>query len=397
MLMLVGFSLSAQVKVYNNGRTLVGDNSSITNPKGILHIEKPLDVLHYAIYADSKSSKTAMSGTFSSLYLANTDQTQGNYSRFNFGDGSNGAGAAIGSSMFDHAGNRATLEFWTRGSTGGLKRRLQLDNTGKVMIGSGVATELLSVNGDAAKIGGGTWATFSDKSLKKDIKKFEDGLDQVLQIKPVWFKYNGDAGISNTTQEYVGILAQEMRKVAPYTVKEVNVKSYPKLMLKNADGDLTEEDDLSKPISKKVLTFDPNAITYMLINAVKEQQDIIDDQSEKLRDLESKLNDIISTIGDVAINELEINLPSQTPQISQNEPNPFNGITRIKYIIPTNVQEAKIVVFDVSGKVIRTLSVDERGAGAVELTLNSDSSATLFYQLITDGVKSDSYKMVSTK
>jgi hypothetical protein len=338
-----------------------------------------------------------MTGTFSALYLVNSDQTTNNYSRFNFGDGNNGAGAAIGSRMFDHAGNRATMEFWSRGTTGGLRNRMSIAEDGNIMIGTGTPTEALSVNGDAAKVGGGTWATFSDKRLKKDVKSFDDGLDEILRINPVWFKYNGKAGISNTEKSFVGIIAQEMSEIAPYTVKEVNVTTYPEIELKNADGDITIEQDYSKPTSENVLTFDPNAITYMLVNAIQEQQSIIDDQNDRLKDLESKLSDLISNIQDGAINELEINLPSHTPQISQNEPNPFSEITRIKYIIPNDVRNAEIVVFDVSGKLIRTLSVDERGAGTVELTLNSDSNATLFYQLITDGVKSETFKMATIK
>jgi hypothetical protein len=397
LLVVLGISMSAQVKVFNNGRTFVGDNSATTNPLGVLQVNKPLDDRYYAIYTDSPSTVTTMTGTFSSLYLVNSDQTNNNYSRFNFGDGSNGAGAAIGSRMFDHAGNRATMEFWTRGSTGGLKNRMSIANDGKVMVGTGTPTELLSVNGDAAKVGGGTWATFSDKKLKKDVKSFEDGLEEVLRIEPVWFKYNGKAGISNTEKAHVGIIAQEMAKIAPYTVKQVEVTTYPQIELKNADGDVTIEDDYDNPIKDQVLTFDPNAITYMLVNAVKEQQDIIDMQNEKLRNLESKVNDLISILGDRAINEVKIDLPSQTSQILQNEPNPFNGTTRIKYNIPSNVQNAEIVVFDVAGKLIRTLSIDDRGAGDVDLTLNTDINTTLFYQLITDGQKSETFKMLHVK
>jgi hypothetical protein len=83
------------------------------------------------------------------------------------------------------------MEFWSRGTTGGLRNRMSIAEDGNIMIGTGTPTEALSVNGDAAKVGGGTWATFSDKRLKKDVKSFDDGLDEILRINPVWFKYNG--------------------------------------------------------------------------------------------------------------------------------------------------------------------------------------------------------------
>lgn len=131
--------------------------------------------------------------------------------------------------------------------------------TGNVGVGTADPDQRLSVSGNASKSGGGTaWAVFSDKRIKQDIRPFTDGLAQVLKINPVFFKYNGKGGISASTEDEVGIIAQEMREVAPYTIKETGVK----LDSTDAEG---------------VLQFQKSdAITYMLVNAVKEQQEQID-------------------------------------------------------------------------------------------------------------------------
>ncbi|RQO29829.1 hypothetical protein DBR32_14695 [Taibaiella sp. KBW10] len=132
--------------------------------------------------------------------------------------------------------------------------RMKLTTDGKLGIGTNTPDQLLSVNGDASKASGGTaWAVFSDKRIKKEIRPFTDGLEKVLQIKPVFFKYNGEGGIKASVKEEVGIIAQDMQQLAPYTVTETETKI----------------DDSGKGL----LQFDKaDAIMYMLVNAVKEQQ-----------------------------------------------------------------------------------------------------------------------------
>lgn len=130
---------------------------------------------------------------------------------------------------------------------------------GNVGIKTVSPTSSLSVNGSADKLGGGSWGTFSDERIKKDIKPFTDSLAILEQINPVFFKYNGLNNIEDTNKEYVGIVAQDIEKVAPYTVERKKTNEF---------------DDLR--------VFDPNALVYILINAVKEL-------SEKVKYLEYRL------------------------------------------------------------------------------------------------------------
>jgi len=131
--------------------------------------------------------------------------------------------------------------------------RFFIDVAGNIGIGTNGPTALLSVNGTANKTGGGSWAVFSDARLKKNVQPFTDGLSKLLQINPVTFQYNGKAGFSSK-ETYVGVIAQEIEKVVPYTIKTVN------LLMDPAD----------KCSSEQILEYDANAVTYILINAVKE-------------------------------------------------------------------------------------------------------------------------------
>jgi hypothetical protein len=77
---------------------------------------------------------------------------------------------------------------------------------------------LLSVNGDAAKPGGGSWSVFSDKRLKRNIVPIARGvLDELLTLRGYTFEYLGDV-IENgfaLPGRQTGLIAQEVLEVFP--------------------------------------------------------------------------------------------------------------------------------------------------------------------------------------
>jgi hypothetical protein len=148
---------------------------------------------------------------------------------------------------------------------------LRVLSNGNVGIGTSAPTSLLSVNGTADKIGGGTWATFSDKRVKSDIKPFTDGLDLLMKLKPVTFKYNEKSGYSDMNKTFVGFIAQDVEKVAPYMVS-----SY---------------DDSEGPSGlKDKRQFDESALSKIMLNAIQEQQVMIQEQ-QKLIDAFKEINE----------------------------------------------------------------------------------------------------------
>jgi hypothetical protein len=140
-------------------------------------------------------------------------------------------------------------------------------------IGTNAPNAKLTVNGTASKPGGGSWATFSDARLKKDVTPFSDGLSTLLKIKPVNFKYN-ELTDHKSEEKYVGVLAQELKEVAPFMV---SVSSSDK-----------RSDDY--------LMVDPSAFTYILINSVKEQQAQMDELIKQKNEEVGKLMERIEKL-----------------------------------------------------------------------------------------------------
>jgi hypothetical protein len=88
--------------------------------------------------------------------------------------------------------------------------------------------------------------------LKTDVSEFSDGLAQLKKLKPINYRYNGKAG-TNTRSPFVGLIAQDVLPVLPHMVGRFM-------------GRLEETDQQDT----ELLTLDPSALTYVLVNAVKE-------------------------------------------------------------------------------------------------------------------------------
>ncbi len=141
--------------------------------------------------------------------------------------------------------------------------------------------DVLELGGQGFKPGGGSWGTASDARLKKDVQNFTDGLDKILAIRPVSFKYNDHFKSLNNNKTYIGVLAQEIKEVAPYTVELTKF------------GQVNEEDENGvehvKKEGEEFYTYDSSSLTYMLINAVKELKSLNDDQQKMIEDLKKEV------------------------------------------------------------------------------------------------------------
>jgi len=112
--------------------------------------------------------------------------------------------------------------------------------------------------------GNPNWGTTSDVRLKKNITSIENGLDVITKLRPVNFQYDKDNEFGREYDENLrdGFIAQEYEEVLPRQVT------------KDEDG---------------ILSISQNLNPY-LVNAIQEQQKMIEDLQQQVKELLAKLS-----------------------------------------------------------------------------------------------------------
>jgi hypothetical protein len=237
----------------------------------------------------------------------------------NVGIGTTAPGATLevdGSNQLDvfikapESGVGAGLDFFTTGS-GGLQweildtgsgasqgaNKLNIRNvTGGtdvltiVASGVGIGTtspdNTLTVNGSADKPGGGSWGTYSDGRLKNLNGSFSSGLSQVLKLHPIRYRYKADNAMGiRDTDEHVGVVAQDVRRVIPEAVTE-NSKGY---LLVNNDPVMWAMVNAIKEQQREIQQ--QQAELAKALRQVKQQQSLFRAQSSAMRSLEAEVRE----------------------------------------------------------------------------------------------------------
>ena len=130
---------------------------------------------------------------------------------------------------------------------------LFVDTAGNVGIGTTGPVDQLQLSGaTATKASGTTWSNPSDLRLKENIIAFTDGLNVITKINPVSYSFNGLGGTIRGLSD-IGIIAQDIKDIAPYTITTYQAKLHP-------------ED----PANTELYKFNASALTFATINAIKE-------------------------------------------------------------------------------------------------------------------------------
>lgn len=200
---------------------------------------------------------------------------------------SNGAGAFGTSAQFAHQSHASNTSFALRQTAtgalhlnaaagqvvsirqGGNVVRLGVSASGNVIVGSesevGGSTATLQVAGSAFKNDGNiSWDITSDARVKEHVRDLDVGLDELRRVRPVRYRYNGRAG-TRAGLERIGVLGQEIEVVFPETIERVPAGAI------SSD----ELDDLR--------VFNPSALTFVLINAVKQLADKVEQLERALQ------------------------------------------------------------------------------------------------------------------
>lgn len=162
---------------------------------------------------------------------------------------------------------------------------MRLMDNGAVGIGTAAPAAgmgRISVANNGYKPGGGAWAAFSDKRIKKEVKPFVPGLKEILALNPVSFSYNGKANSIDNGETYIGLIAQEVSAVLPDFIEEHKIDEETYAAMEKKDQKLFAD--------KTVLALREGLTNFeaVLINAIKELAEENKRLSSRLSALEAK-------------------------------------------------------------------------------------------------------------
>ncbi len=131
----------------------------------------------------------------------------------------------------------------------------------RMVISSAGAVRMNTYGAGAATFdASGNITSVSDERVKNIQGYFRTGLNAIMNLKPIEFKYNGLSG-NETNGTYVGFSAQNVKANIPYSTGQ------------NADGYLTLQD---------------RAVMAAMVNAIQEQQKEIEDLRQEIKHLKRK-------------------------------------------------------------------------------------------------------------
>ena len=138
--------------------------------------------------------------------------------------------------------------------------RLVIDKGGNVGIGTTNVTNILTVvQGSLTDPIADAWLSYSSKRWKTNIREISDALEKVMSLKGVYFNWKSD------NRPDIGMIAEDVGEVFPELVEY-------------------EENGVD------ARSLDYSRLVAVLVEAIKAQQKIIQNQSERLAKLESNLN-----------------------------------------------------------------------------------------------------------
>jgi hypothetical protein len=129
---------------------------------------------------------------------------------------------------------------------------------------------------------GGTtpWLNVSDARLKENVNTISNALDLVLRLRGVTYDFKEDNFANlNVSGQQIGFIAQEVEEVLPEIVRTTSVKASSG----KANADLSVPAEYS---DIKALSY--SSIIPVLVEAMKEQQALINQLTERLKVLEAQ-------------------------------------------------------------------------------------------------------------
>jgi hypothetical protein len=215
----------------------------------------------------------------------------------------------------------------------------------------------------------------SDERLKKNILPLNSAIPIIKKLRPVMYDYNIDYSkvenekirtkLQDDDKNRIGFIAQEIQKILPQSVKERE--------------------------SDSILCIRMDDFIPLLVKGMQEQTGQIDSLKMVINDMKASQNMLKSATITGTDNTL-----NSTAKLYQNSPNPFTENTQINCFIPTNTTDARLLVFDLQGTLVKTYKISERNQASVTIFGAELHPGMYIYSLVLDNKEIDSKRMILT-
>ena len=268
---------------------------------------------------------------------------------------------------------------------------------GTTTIGSGAtatANSQARIGGvNITSIGGYVpWTNLSDARFKKEIKEDIPGLGFITQLRPV--SYTLDRAklrtfLGKDTEEATAELATSYPREVGFVAQEVeellNENGYTRIGIETPQND------------RDHYTIRYSEFVVPLVKAIQEQQQSIEARQKHIETLQQRIEALQNANTTKNLQNKGTDSVIEGFSLHQNIPNPFDRSTTINAIVPQNVQQAKIVIYNLNGLELERYDINRRGNVSVEIAASRFPSGMYLYALLADDCIMDTKKMILTK
>jgi len=323
----------------------------------------------------------------------------------NQGDG----GIGVRSVVTNIVGNKTLIAGWFEATSKGAPTHAIVVPAGGGNVGFGtIAPNLafrLQVDGDVDIIGdafSNQGLLTSDARFKTNIDTLNNALAKILQLQGVYYDWDtlNYPARNFSSGRKIGFIAQDIEPIIPEVV------------VINDSGFYSLDYDRFAPV---------------IVEAIKEQNSIIDSMRSENSTLSNELDSIkqclaslppgLACNGGVSGNFQSMNKnsggqapkmlnnvhrpwddkPEKRPELQQNNPNPFNENTEINYYIPKTANSGALYIYDLQGKQVKMFNNLDKGNGSVTLSGRELYAGMFIYTLIVDGKDFGTKRMILTE
>lgn len=212
--------------------------------------------------------------------------------------------------------------------------------------------------------------TTSDESYKENIAPIKEALEKVLKLqgKTYSWKVNDYPQMNFDKLAHSGFIAQEVETVLPHLV-------------------VTGDDDEKYGKGKKSVNY--IELIPFLVESIKAL-------NERINGLDAQIQCLNEATGCNSIANKSSNvLPLEYTKIISASPNPSNDVVSISIAVEKSMQSASLNVYDINGKLINSLTINERSANIVRTFQKDNFGAGVYIvSLIANGKPVDSKKII---